>query len=106
MLWTYTEAANRAHTKNHESWEPWDSSPRNVEALGHWLRSPLGDMGQIALPHNQVAHDVLKRLHADLSHDVMDLSVEEMDFEATATIRMVRTSDNRYFELELWWSVD
>lgn len=106
ILWTYTEAANQAHSKIHDPHVPWDEAPPTLETLGSWLQVPLGDWGRKGASRDDAAHKLLAHLRDDLSPDQMNFLLEDSGTSAAARIRMARTADNRYFELELWWSLD
>lgn len=106
ILWTYTEAANQAHSRIHDPRVPWGEGAPSIERLGGWLQVPLGDWGREGIRQDELAQKLLAHLHDDLAPDQADLLLEDDGTSSTARIRLARASDNRYFELELWWSLD
>jgi len=102
VLWTYVEAANQAHVRFRHA------APLSLAvAVG---RSEPGCWFQAALPTRNdtasIAAELLGLLQADLDVDAFAFIHETGNDDMSLNIAMVRAADNRYFALELWWSVD
>lgn len=111
VLYTYVEAANQAH-----SLFPGARGPdphRDIESLARFLQvtqqgHPVDDADAASRPEPsfaQSAKALMSSLRNDLSFDEASL-VLEGDDAVQATIAMARRRDNRFFSLELWWSMD
>jgi hypothetical protein len=69
-------------------------------ALGHYTKDTASDHAAI------VASNLIGWLKDDLQSDLMDLVVEDGNYDMTATFEMAAKSTNDYSRLELYWSVD
>jgi hypothetical protein len=107
LLYTYTEAANQAHFRL----QPSGASsllPAQVQELGRFIQASQGQHQAegAGIAYLTLAEQLLEQLRADLEFDEIVLSLEEGGYDMTATLKMARRAENRFFSLELWWSVD
>jgi hypothetical protein len=93
VVWTYVEGANQAHSK-------FVDPRRKAEAVALGGRSPVTEKS------SNMADELISFLHADLGIDSFLWGFQDDSYDMMANIYMMRASDNRYFALELWWSVD
>lgn len=54
----------------------------------------------------EAAEGLINCLQTDLNFDEVSYLVRDEGDDMTIKLSMARRLDNRYFELELWWSVD
>ncbi len=107
LLFTYIEAANQAHFRY-----PVDLgaalSAEGLEELARFLQASQGDY--IAKPSAPVfislAQELLAHLDTDLNFDEVSWSMDDGGHDMSGALKMARRTDNRFFELELMWSVD
>ncbi len=69
-------------------------------ALGGYTKDASADCTVLA------ACNLIDYLREDLPYDLVELVVEDGDYDMTATFEMASTSLNEYSKLELFWSVD
>lgn len=109
LLYTYVEAANQAHSRS-PSLTEGSSATRQIEfnEIGRLILRSQGEYLSDLVPpsFSATAQLLIEHLRDDLCFDEIQCLVEDGGYSMTGTIRMVRRQDNRYFELELWWSVD
>jgi hypothetical protein len=131
FLYTFTEAADQAHSRIHQAVsqlrgisrkEPtpsivYEEIKSRTSALGdieirelaRFLDSARGDRLSEHPGDETIneAHDWLRSLHADLEFDAVWWSLDHDDGTSmTASLHMMRRSDNRYYSLWLFWSID
>ncbi|MDR7272969.1 hypothetical protein J2X20_005654 [Pelomonas saccharophila] len=109
LLYTYVEASNQAHSRYPESAVGSTiRRPSELADLGRFLQASQGDyVSEAAAPQFLLAaQQLMEHLRADLHFDEMILLLEDGGHDMEATVKMARRSDNRFFELELWWSID
>lgn len=102
VLWTYVEAANQAHVRFRNTESKPLAEVLEQSELGSWFQAALPTRNDTA----NVAAELLSLLRSDLCVDEFSFSYEEGNHDMSLDIAMARASDNRYFALELWWSVD
>lgn len=87
---------------------PTTLAPDDVQALGRFIQAAECDYlrDTVAPEHLSTARAVLAQLHADLCFDEVHWTIEDGGHDMTCTVAMARRADNRYFKLELFWSVD
>lgn len=105
-IWTYTEAANQAHSKFCDPRHNIVAGPLSVEQLGKWIQWSHGDRASLRLKSIKAANDLMKLLRVDLGFDEVLWALVDNDSDMLAIIHMNRNSDNRYFSLEMFWSED
>jgi hypothetical protein len=111
LLYTYIEAANQAHCRyNGGSNEKTllQLQEGDLKELGRFLQISQGAYGQekVDPPYIQQAQLLLDNLKRDLSFDETYATFDDNGTDIEAVVHMARRRDNRYFCLELWWSVD
>lgn len=112
VLYTYMEAANQAHSL-FPGGEASVESELNIESLACFLQvtqqgHPVDNIDAASRPEPsfaQSARTLISSLRSDLAFDEASLKLEGDD-AMQATISMARRKDNRFFSLELWWSMD
>ncbi|WCD81870.1 hypothetical protein [Pseudomonas sp. TUM22785] len=109
LLYTYVEAANQAHSR-YPSGSSASSglSPGELKDLGRFLRLSQGDYHRESMMPQlfEAAEGLINCLQTDLNFDEVSYLVRDEGDDMTIKLSMARRLDNRYFELELWWSVD
>jgi len=111
LLYTYVEAANQAHCrfKCVTPRENLSHVPEDVlKELARLLQVSQGEYGleKADPPFIQQASDLMDKLRTDVSFGEVYISFEDKGTDMEAIIHMARRTDNRYFSLELWWSID
>lgn len=109
LLYTYIEASNQAHSRFPEITTVASNLHSNeLEDLGRFFQASQGDyLAESAAPQFlEVAQRLIGRLQEDLKFDEVSFALEDGGHDMEAKLKMARRSDNRYFELELWWSID
>ncbi|WP_153067477.1 hypothetical protein [Steroidobacter cummioxidans] len=111
LLYTFVEAANQAHSRlpeDHGVARSSELAPSDVNALAIFFQSSQGDYlrEEPAPPFIDVTQELLGKIRADLAYNEIMLEVEDGGHDMAATLSMARRSDNRFFSLELWWSID
>ena len=83
-------------------------TPRDVIEFARFLQGSQGDYGvqEPSSSFTALANDFFAALRIDLNFDEVVTSFEDGGSDMTANFFMARRSDNRYFSLELWWSLD
>ena len=107
MLYTYIEAANQAHFR-HSAATGGTLPEVGLAELARFLQSSQGDyVGETANPSFvSLAQQLLARLNGDLNFDEISWSMEDGGHDMSGSLKMARRTDNRFFGLELMWSVD
>jgi hypothetical protein len=81
-----------------------------LEQLGEWLQgatgSRIGVDESVTAESLEAANELLQALKNDLQVDEFLWAFDDAGTDMTANIYMARNSDNRYFALEMWWSID
>ena len=111
LLYTFTEAANQAHTKFPREFAKRRTSqllPAEFARLVMVLNRALGNLaGDLAEAEVRALTETLwQNLQRDLAFTSSGLNDEHNDYSWEATIHLARDMDNRYFSLNLWASVD
>jgi hypothetical protein len=109
LLYTYVEAANQAHFKLPEDSAAFASlGQQDLDTLGRFLQASQGEYLAEAASEafTSAAENLLKLLLSDLGFDEVLLVFQDGGHDMGATLKMARRSDNRFFELDLWWSID
>lgn len=110
MLWTFVEAANQGHFRFKDAHRALPASGMNLERLGYWLQcarsGQASDLQPVTAESIADATKLVAALKEDLQADDFLLAFDDAWTEMTANIYMIRNSDNRYFALEMWWSID
>jgi hypothetical protein len=112
LLYTFTEAANQAHSKF-----PKNLAERRAAHLIEDDRAQLaivickavGNTGCAEADDESlaIADDLIQRLGEDLQFTSVGTVADDYDdYCWGATIHMARATDNRYFSLCLWGSID
>ncbi|MEJ5128869.1 hypothetical protein WH367_22715 [Comamonas sp. MYb21] len=82
----------------------------DMKQLGAWVQGALGGASNpqelVAAVSTSIANELLRALKDDLQVDEFLWAFEDGGTEMTGNIYMVRNFDNRYFALEMWWSID
>jgi len=111
LLYTFIEAANQAHTRFPQgSTSTPNSQPTAIESnnLALCIYASQGNPGSKEPDSSAVvcARELLQRLQRDLGFDRICCIFDDQGDSMGITIAMARYSDNRYFSLKLWWSID
>ena len=106
VVWTYVEGANQAHSKFVNPHRKPEAVTLDFNQLGSWFQAALGVRSPMTYGSSGMAKELIGFLQADLGIDSFLWGFEDNGYDMTANIYMRRASDNRYFALELWWSVD
>ena len=106
VLWTYVESANQAHSKFVNPRRKPEAHALDFNKLGSSFEAALGSRSSVTERSSSRAKELISFLQADLGIDSFLCGFEDDSDDMTANIYMMRASDNRYFALELWWSVD
>ena len=106
VVWTYVEAANQAHSKFVNPHRKPEAFALDFNQLGSWFQAALGRHAPMTEGSSGMAKELIGLLQADLGIDSFLLGFENDSYDMTSNIYMMRASDNRYFALELWWSID
>lgn len=112
LLYTFTEAANQAHSRF-----PKQLAERSAAHLTEDDRAQLAivickTLGNFSCSEADVeslviADDLIQRLGGDLEFTSVGTVVDDYDdYSWGCTIHMARKTDNRYFSLYLWGSID
>lgn len=107
LLYTYVEAANQAHYRYRSA----DGHVLSVEQLGDLARFLQSSQGDYAITEANptfilLAQQLLARLSSDLTFDQVSWSMDDGGHDMDGILKMARRADNRFFALELTWSVD
>lgn len=109
LLYTYTEAANQAHSSMLKSGQ----RSLDLEQVREFARFIQAAHGHCGVSLNEVSEDfvrvsvgLIQALKADLTFDEIDIIFEDCGTDMGATLSMARHADNRFFSLWLWWSID
>ncbi len=111
-IYTYTEAARQAHSLFPRKWgEPATMSLTALERtrLAIVIRETLGEYACSEANADSMvfSNDLLQQLQSDLEFTDIVLVLDDHDgYCWGATIHMKRETDNRYFSLYLWGSID
>jgi hypothetical protein len=108
VLWTYIEGANQAHARFDDHRRTPLAGDLKLSELETWFQVALGDWSrnQSASLAVHAATELLRLLSVDTGSDQFLWAFEEGDSDMTANIYIARASDNHFFALELWWSLD
>lgn len=112
LLYTFTEAANQAHTlfpKHLEERGAPQLTADDRTQLATLICKALGNPGCTEADDESlaIADDLMKRLRGDLEFTGVGTDADDYDdYCWGATIHMARATDNRYFSLYLWGSID
>ena len=109
LLYTYVEAANQAHSRYSSSTKTSAAlSPQFIHELGRFIQASQGNyQAESAEPaYLSEAQKLFDLLKSDLQFDDISWSLEDGGHDMTALINMARHADNRFFSLELMWSID
>lgn len=107
LLYTYTEAANQAHFRY--STTDCGALPEiGLMELARFLQSSQGDyFNETAAPSFvSLAQQLLACLSSDLKFEEISWSMEDGGHDMNGRLNMARRTDNRFFGLELMWSID
>lgn len=107
LMYTYVEAANQAHSRYRRA-DGHVLSDEQLGDLARFLQSSQGDYAITAANQSFVllAQQLLAHLSSDLSFDQVSWSMDDGGHDMDGTLTMARRADNRFFALELMWSVD
>lgn len=107
LLYTYIEAANQAHVR-YSTIDGKVLPEVGLRELACFLQSSQGDyVAEAATPSFvSLAQQLLARLNADLNFEEISWSMEDGGHDMSGRLKMARRTDNRFFGLELMWSVD
>lgn len=109
LLYTYVEASNQAHSRYPAgSGSSTTLSHEGFNELGRFLQASQGGyLSEAAAPaFFESAQQLMEHLRTDLMFDEVSCFLEDGGHDMEAKLKMARRSDNRFFELELWWSID
>lgn len=109
LLYTYVEAANQAHSRYRAVAASSSAlSQTALRELGRFIQASQGNYQSelVTAPYLAVAQQLVEGLQADLLFDEVSWSLEDSGHSMNASLEMARRSDNRFFYLELMWSVD
>ena len=109
LLYTYLEAANQAHFRFPAINAASSGLPSiELNGLGRFLQASQGDYLSPTVEPNFMltARRLIEHLRNDVEFDEVSCLLEDGGHDMEAKLKMARRSDNRYFELELWWSID
>jgi hypothetical protein len=109
LLYTYVEASNQAHFRFPTSNAASSSlSSDELDSLGRFLQASQGDYlsQSVGSPFKLAAQRLVERLRNDVEFDEVSCLLEDGGHDMEAKLKMARRSDNRFFGLELWWSID
>ena len=109
LLYTYVEAANQAHFRYSEnSGSSSVLSSGELSGLSRFLQASQGDYlsESATAPFWGAAQRLVEHLRDDLAFNEVLLLLEDGGQDMGAKLKMARRADNRFFELELWWSID
>ncbi|WGG48124.1 hypothetical protein [Rugamonas sp. DEMB1] len=109
LLYTYTEAANQAHSKMSKTGH--SSFPdAQLREFAQFLQVAHGHYGvmleQVSDVFVKTSRELIQALCSDLKFDEIDVVFEDCGTDMATTLSMARRSDNRHFSLWLWWSID
>jgi hypothetical protein len=109
LLYTYTEASNQAHFRypvNIAASENLSSSEHNE--LARFLQASQGDYlsKSIEPTFALAAKRLMDLLQEDVKFDEVSCVLQDGGHDMRVNLKAARRSDNRYFELDLWWSID
>jgi hypothetical protein len=107
LLYTYTEAANQAHTAMPDAAQRSLSDTQSRD-LARFLQCAHGNYGieEVSEDFVNKSRELVYVLMSDLRFDEINVVFENCGTDMEASLSMARRSDNRYFSLWLWWSVD
>jgi hypothetical protein len=109
-LWTFIEAANQGHFRFNDPRRELPAGGMDLELLGYWLQcarsGQASDLKPVTAESITDATRLVNALKNDLKADDFLLAFDDAGTDMTANIYMIRNSDNRYFALEMWWSID
>ena len=109
LLYTYTEAANQAHSKMSKTGQS-SVSDVQLREFAQFLQVAHGHYGvmleEVSDAFVMTSHELIQALCSDLEFNEIDVVFEDCGTDMAATLSMARRSDNRHFSLWLWWSID
>ena len=109
LLYTYSEAANQAHSKMSATGQS-SVSDAQLRDFAHFLQVAHGHYGvkleQVSDAFVKTSHGLTQALYSDLEFNEVEVVFEDCGTDMAATFSMARRSDNRHFSLWLWWSID
>ena len=106
VVWTYVEGANQAHSKFVNPHRKSEAVTLDFNQLRSWLQTALGGRIPMTYESSGMVKELIDFLQADLGIDSFLWGFEDNGYDMMANIYMRCASDNRYFALELWCSVD
>lgn len=109
LLYTYIEAANQAHSRYSSSAGTSAAlSSQLIQELGRFIQASQGNYQEklVDPAYQAAAKQFFELLKSDLKFDDISWSLEDGGHDMTALISMARHEDNRFFSLELMWSID
>lgn len=109
LLYTFVEASNQAHSRYPPGNDASSAQASSaLKCLSLFLQASQGDcLSKTVASHFVVAaQQLIEHLRADLNFDEMCCQFEDGGHDMEAKLKMARRTDNRFFELELWWSID
>jgi hypothetical protein len=106
VVWTYVEGANQAHSKFVNPRRKAEAVDLDFNQLSLWFEAALGGRSPATERSSNMADELISFLQADLGINSFLWGFQDNSYDMMANIYMMRASDNRYFALELWWSVD
>ena len=109
LLYTYTEAANQAHFRYPlPQIVATHLSAQELDELGRFIEASQGSYQceSASIQFHSLAQKLIDSLLSDLKFNEVVWSFEDGGHYMNASIKMARRLDNRFFSLELMWSVD
>ncbi|WP_137971572.1 hypothetical protein [Pseudomonas sp. F(2018)] len=109
LLYTYLEAANQAHSRFRPcSADEQRISQPQLHALGGFLQSSQGEytITEVKPGFVSLAEQLMQLLNQDLNFSQATWAFEDDGDSMGAKLEFARQSDNRFFSLELFWSID
>lgn len=109
LLYTYSEAANQAHARMSTSGRS-SVCDAQLREFAQFLQVAHGHYGitleQVSDAFVKISQELIQALSSDLGFNEIELVLEDCGTDIAVTFSMARRSDNRYFSLWLWWSID
>lgn len=109
LLYTFVEASNQAHSRYPTGNVASSAQPSSeLKNLSLFLQASQGDyLSKPVTPYFVVAaQQLIEHLRSDLKFDEMSCQLEDGGHDMNAKLKMARRTDNLFFGLELWWSID
>ena len=109
LCYTYVEAANQAHSRFPEgSSGSLALTELEIGELGRFIEMSQGYQKSQSVTTEcfALAEQLFGMLQTDLEFDVIAWSLEDDGYDMNACLKMARRTDNCFFSLELFWSVD